>query len=238
MTPEPPRQAGSLSQTVYDRLHGRIASGDLAPGDLLPKEDLLAADMGVSRTVLREALAQLRHEGIIESKRGTGSRVIGLTRVGTPPIFAPAPPTSIADLQSCYEFRLGIEPCIAALAAERAGPEDLAALETTMHAFETAALAGELAANEDIAFHTALTRAARNSFYDRTIAAIAVPVEVGMQIARSFTGGRPVDRMSTTIAEHRAIVDAIRARDPQAARDAMCRHIEASMQRVFVGPQA
>jgi GntR family transcriptional regulator, transcriptional repressor for pyruvate dehydrogenase complex len=231
-----PRRTGNLSESVYDSILGRIVSGALPSGTLLPREGELAIEFGISRTVLREALARLRYEGLIVSKRGTGNRVVGSPTARPSPIFPSTPPHSIAELQACFEFRLGIEPNIAALAAERANRSDLEHIEASAKAFERAVEVGELGAEQDIAFHTAITRASQNSFYVRTIAAIAVPVEIGMRIARTLSTAPPPDRLATTIDEHRAILAALATGAPEQARAAMRRHIEASMERVFGGP--
>ncbi|RDW14733.1 FadR/GntR family transcriptional regulator [Paracoccus thiocyanatus] len=225
----------SLGENLYQTIAEQIASGGLPPGSLLPKEAEMAVQYGVSRTVLREALVRLRYEGQIESKRGTGNRVVGPAIARTEPIFAPAPPHSIADLRACFEFRLGVEPNIAALAAQRADRYDLNRIEAAAAALEHVIRSGELGAPQDIAFHTAITQAARNTYYVRTISAIAVPVEIGMKVAATLAPADPKARLQTTLDEHRAILQAIRDRDPEAARVAMRHHIESSMARVFTG---
>lgn len=225
----------SLGESLYQTLAEQIASGSLPPGSLLPKEAEMAAQYGVSRTVLREALVRLRYEGQIESKRGTGNRVVGPAIARAEPIFAPAPPHSIADLQACFEFRLGVEPNIAALAAQRADRYDLNRIEAAAAALEQVIRSGELGARQDIAFHTAITQAARNTYYVRTISAIAIPVEIGMKVAATLAPTDPKARLQTTLDEHRAILQAIHDHDSEAARAAMRHHIESSMARVFTG---
>jgi GntR family transcriptional repressor for pyruvate dehydrogenase complex len=231
----PEGRRGNLSDSVYDAIANKIASGGYAPGQLLPKEEELAQEYGVSRTVLREALIRLRHEGQIESKRGTGNRIVGPQVLRPAPMFVPVQPHSIADLQACFEFRQGLEPNIAALAALRADRSDLERIAASATALEKVVRSGSLGAEEDIAFHTAITMATRNTYYIRTITAIAVPVEVGMRIAGALAPTDPAARLQTTLDEHRAILRALEAQDPDAARQAMERHIEASMARVFTG---
>jgi DNA-binding FadR family transcriptional regulator len=223
---------GSLSEGIHETIRERIASGELPKGSLLPREEDLALQLGVSRTVLREALARLRHDGLIESKRGTGNRVIG-PQAKT--IFEAATPNSIADLEACYEFRLGIEPEIAALASQRIEADSLRRISEAARQLEIVVASGELGAEQDLAFHAAIASATQNSYYIQTIAAIAKPVEVGMRIARMLSSGISVERLVTTITEHRAILSALQKKDPAAARAAMEQHILASRQRVFVG---
>ncbi len=221
-----------LGDQVYTRLRTRITSGELGAGILLPRESDFAEQLGVSRTVLREALARLRHEGLVESKRGTGTRVLGAS---VPSIFAAAAPHSIADLEACYEFRMGLEPEVAALAARRRNAGGLDLIRQAHRAFEACAARDELGAAEDLAFHAAIAAATRNDYYIQTIAAIAKPVEVGLGIAKAFGPLRAADRLAPTIAEHRAIVESIGAQDPEAARAAMRAHVRASRDRVFQG---
>ncbi|MCV9938304.1 FadR family transcriptional regulator [Boseaceae bacterium BT-24-1] len=223
---------GSLSEGVHATIRERIASGELSKGSLLPREEDLALQLGVSRTVLREALARLRHDGLIVSKRGTGNRVVGPQGKT---IFEAAPPHSIADLEACYEFRLGIEPEIAALASQRAEPDSLRRITEAARRLEIVVASGELGAEQDLAFHAAIASATQNHYYIQTIAAIAKPVEIGMQIARMLSSGAPAERLATTISEHRAILSALQEKDAAASRAAMERHIIASQRRVFVG---
>ena len=223
---------GSLSEDVYHSFRSRIISGSLPAGTLLSREDMLSGELGVSRTVLREALARLRHDGLIESKKGTGSRVLQYQQ---PTIFQITPLHSIAELQACYEFRYGVEPDIAALAAERADELEIRRIENCAREMEAVVSSGNLGAEQDLAFHAAIATAAKNAYYIQTIAAIAGPVEVGLRVASALTPAPSHERLSATISEHQAIVDAIRNGDPAAARDAMQRHIKASRERVFIG---
>ncbi|MFG6082613.1 FadR/GntR family transcriptional regulator [Paracoccus litorisediminis] len=229
------RRRKSLGEGVYATIAGQIASGELPAGHLLPKEEELATEYGVSRTVLREALIRLRYEGQIETKRGIGNRVAGPPLARSEPMFEPAAPHSIADLQACFEYRMGVEPEIAALAAMRADRLDLTRIEAAAAALEQVLRSGELGAEQDIAFHTAITLASHNTYYIRTISAIAVPVEIGMKIAGTLAPSDPTARLQTTLDEHRAILQAIRDGNAEAARAAMRHHIESSMARVFTG---
>lgn len=231
----PRRRAGSLSEGVYGSIRARIDSGEFTQGSLLPKEDALALEFGVSRTVLREALTRLRHDGLIASKRGTGNRVLEERR---PTIFQAAPAHSIADLEACYEFRYGVEPEIAALAAQRADHAAIRRIDESTRQLEAVVASGHLGPEHDFAFHAAVANAARNEYYIQTIAAIAKPVAVGLKVAAALSTAEPVQRLTPTITEHRAILAAIKAGDPNGARTAMQDHIRASRERVFVGNSA
>lgn len=231
--PETERQG--VGDSVYARLRTQIMGGELVIGHLLPKEANLAVQLGVSRTILREALARLRHEGLIESKRGTGTRVLGPKTEVASTAFAVATPHSIADLEACYVFRLGVEPEVAALAATHVDAERLDAIRAAHLAFEACASRDALGAGEDLAFHAAIAAATGNSYYIQTIAAIAKPVEVALNIAKALGPENASERLLPTIAEHYAVMERIAVGDADGARTAMRAHINSSRNRVFQG---
>jgi DNA-binding FadR family transcriptional regulator len=181
---------------------------------------------------VREALARLRYDGLIESKRGSGSRI---TRKPTKTIFETAHPHSISDLQNCYDFRMGVEPQAAYLAARRRSEESLRRVELAQERLAACIKSDRLGAEEDIEFHSAIAAATENEYYVKTIAAIAKPVEVGLTVAKALSNAPARERLAPTLMEHARILDAIRLGDPDQARQAMHSHIEASRQRVFVG---
>ncbi|WP_344359667.1 FadR/GntR family transcriptional regulator, partial [Brachybacterium phenoliresistens] len=107
---------GSLSDGIYERIYKSISAGDWPVGTKLPSEVELAVQFGVSRPVVREAMLRLRIDGLIESRQGAGTRVIS---VPSRSVIEFAEPGSIADLQRCYEFRVGVEGEAAYVAAQR-----------------------------------------------------------------------------------------------------------------------
>ena len=119
------------------RIAGEIRSGRLAPGARLPTELELMAAMGVSRTVVREAVAALRAEGLVTTRQGSGAFVAAdASRV--PFRIDPDGLSSIADVLEVMELRLAIEVEAAALAAERITPERLAPIARALRAIEAA----------------------------------------------------------------------------------------------------
>ncbi len=211
-----------ISDLIAERLTRAIREGALQPGDRLPTELELARDFGVGRTSVREGLQKLRAHGLIESRKGLGAFVAA--NLEPDPLadferWAQSDPRAIEHL---VEGRFALEALAAALAALRATDEELAEIE---HHHLEHARAGErndgdavIAADE--AFHGTIIAAARNPFlqrmYDVFIAELTTfrrnTLALPWAVSRSAKG-------------HAAIVAALRARDPAAARRAMIDHL-------------
>ena len=123
---EPTKPEPSLAGEVYNRLLSEITSGSYRLNTRLPPEGELAKICGVSRPVLRDALARLREDGMIASRRGSGNYVL---RRPESAVLDFVPISSIADIHRCYEFRIGVESATAAWAARRRSHVDLEDLE-------------------------------------------------------------------------------------------------------------
>lgn len=223
---------GPLTDIVYTEMFKRIECGQWPTNVLLPREEELAVIFKVSRTVIREALARLRSEGMIVSKRGSGSRITGKPRRS---IFDAAHPHSISDLGNCYDFRIGFEPQAAYLAALRGNQAAFERIESAHERLSACITSDRLGAEEDIEFHMAISAATENDYYIKTIIAIAKPVEVGLLVAKTLSDSRASERFAPTIDEHARIMKAILTRKAEAARQYMLEHIEASRRRVFLG---
>ena len=164
--------AGSLPDRIYARVVEAILRGDFAPHNKLPTEEALSAQFGVSRPTVREALARLRSDGIIDSRRGAGSTVIRAP--GTPVVVA-TPVKSLADIERYYAFRSCVEMGAAAGAAEFRDADDLEALQLAFEALNTAMEGGESGTDEDVRFHLAIARASHNPFFVTTIDTTVAP---------------------------------------------------------------
>ena len=209
--------AGSLPDRIYARVVEAILRGDFAPHNKLPTEEALSAQFGVSRPTVREALARLRSDGIIDSRRGAGSTVIR----------APA------DIERYYAFRSCVEMGAAAGAAEFRDADDLEALQQAFEALNTAMEGGESGADEDVRFHLAIARASHNPFFVTTIDTTVAPIRQFIELARNATDKKSLARVRTTQAEHQAIVDAIVRRSPGDAAEAIRIHILNAKRRIF-----
>jgi DNA-binding FadR family transcriptional regulator len=221
-----------LSLTVYDRILDMIAQGAFAVNQRLPSESHLGALCGASRPVVREALARLREDGLIVSRKGSGSYVRSRPATG---LVAPPPVASIADVQRCFEFRAGIEPAAAALAARRWEPEDIRQIDAAMAALDACILAGVLGAEEDTLLHEAIADATHNQYHATIQRQLRPHIRAGMNVSRTLTLRRSRERLQQVQDEHVAIVAALRARDSDLAGARMKAHILAARQRMFEG---
>lgn len=223
--------ARNLTDEVTERIKKEIGSGRLTPGARLPTEQELMAAMGVSRTVVREAVAALRADGLVTTRQGSGAYVAAdVSRV--PFRIDPEGLSSIDDVLAVMELRQAIEVEAAALAAERVTPRRLAPMSRALRAIESAIRKGEGAVNEDFAFHLAIAEASGNPRFAELL---------------EFLGRHVIPRQSVRIAlsppaeqrqylmriqrEHGRIHEAIRNADPGAARKAMRHHLTGSLKR-------
>jgi GntR family transcriptional regulator, transcriptional repressor for pyruvate dehydrogenase complex len=227
--------SGPLAKTVHQALRASIVSGQYALDAKLPGEHELAAQFSVSRPIVRDALRLLREEGLVRSRRGAGSFVAARPRAAElrpSPSFAPV--ETIADIQRCYDFRLTLEPDQAYWAAVRWNAAALEEIAAALDLMRDATIAHLHREDADFAFHSAIAKATNNHYYHSTMAALKDNIFVGMKFhGYSLT---LADRgLEKVLGEHGAILDAIRARDADRARDLMRSHLEGSRDRVFEG---
>ncbi|MDR3473925.1 MAG: FadR/GntR family transcriptional regulator [Devosia sp.] len=222
-----------LSGAVYDGILQLIASGELPLNARLPSEVRLSVMFDASRPVVREALARMREDGLVVSRRGSGSYV---TRQPDLAVLQPNPVGSIADVQRCFEFRAGVEPAAARLAAVRWEPEDMRRIDEAMAALERCiADAAGLGADEDNRLHQAIADATHNQYHTLVQSSLRSHIAAGMNITRSLSLMRPEIRVRQVQDEHVAIVEAVRQRDPDAAFRFMEAHILNARRRMFEG---
>lgn len=225
-----PYRHDRLPDQIYEQILGQLGAGTLGLGDRLPSETQLARAFGVSRPVVRTALARLRADGLIESRQGAGSFVV---RVLSPQFVRQAPSGSIAELLRCYEMRVALESEAAALAAERRNARDLAAIEEQAAGLEREFHGPDAGSACDVAFHLAIARATQNHLFLRTLRMVRWPLRDGIAVARHIAQAAARDRMPIVLEEHAAVLDAIRRQDAQRARRAMRDHIERSRDRML-----
>jgi GntR family transcriptional repressor for pyruvate dehydrogenase complex len=233
----PPLPVRLVTERLSDRLAallgGQIDAGTLRPGDRLPTEAQLALAHGVSRTVVREAVHQLQSRQRVVSKQGSGVFV-----TAPPPnqalAFDPQVLGSIQSVAHVVEVRRALEGEIAALAAERATRTQVAAMRRALKAIDVAAAAGRDGVPEDLAFHRTIGEATGNPQFSLVLGFLEQYLREGMRITRGNEARRS-DFMDAVRREHRAIVDAISARDPAAARRRAREHMLHSEQRLIEG---
>ncbi len=226
-----------LLERVYRSLRHEITSGTFQSGDRLPSEHELAQRFFVSRPIVREALARLREERLIYSRRGAGSFIQlapeAEARAATHRL-AFAPVETVADIQRCYEFRLTLEPEHAYYAALRWNADALAAIAAAVAQLREATIACEHREDADFAFHAAVAEATNNHYFLASMNALREHIAAGMKRhGLALAGERAA--LADVFAEHADILAAIRCRDAVRARDLMRHHLENSRDRVFEG---
>jgi DNA-binding FadR family transcriptional regulator len=211
----------ALPDQIAARVVALITERHLKPGDRLPPERELAQAMGVSRSSLREALRALSVLGVTEMRHGDGTYLSALDPEALMRPFGLVLALNDGQLQELFEARRVIEPGLAALAAERIDEPTLEALRACMHDSAEAVPDEDAFMRIDLELHGLIARAASNSVLWHVIGSIS-----GMGLAsRRRTNPLPGLR-EQSVEDHREIVAALEARDPEAAAAAMLRHIE------------
>jgi GntR family transcriptional repressor for pyruvate dehydrogenase complex len=208
-----------------------IVGGRLAAGDALPREVTVAERFGVSRGVAREALRALEERGLVTVRHGSATTVNPRTDwdLFDPEVIAAAldGPAAVDLLAEYLECRVIVETEAAGLAAERAGDEQIADLEACLRRMEDALSVRGAQARErayhaaDVAFHAALVAATGNG----ALLSLVRRVDDALLAAR-YPLSRPAARRSRALPEHAAILAAVKARDPAAARAALRAHLD------------
>ena len=210
-----PHAHKQLPQWVADQLRSEILEGRLMPGEWL-RQERLAQEHGVSQMPVREALKQLASEGLVEHVPYRGARVVQFSA------------DDVEDLYACRAFIEGMAARFAAANITEDELAEVAALVPRMAACETPR---ELAEYRDLnrRFHGAIFTASRRSYLVRTLAQLwaAFPTMLWSNVPRVARDSVP-ERDAPDIEEHTAILDALRAHDPDAAERAVRRHIEAA----------
>ncbi len=217
-------QGASLVTAVVSQIEQRIEEGQLRAGDQLPSESVLGQQFGVSRTVVREALARLAAKGLVEVRNGAG----GGSTVREPSAALVSdslrrlfqPEADAEHHQRILEVRRLLEVEIAGLAAERHTPADLEQLDRILADNQAAGADRESFAQLDVAFHTALAAATQNELFTLLLDSLG-----GVLLPLRRLGYNTPGNPERALAYHRMILDAVRAGDGKAARRAMRAHL-------------
>ncbi len=222
----PPR---SLTHELVSRLAADIVEGKLAPGSRLPTEQEMIAATGVSRTVVREAVAHLRAEGLVMTRQGVGAFVVDNPR--RPFRINVADLKSLKEVIEVMELRTGIEIEAAGLAAERARPAQIKAVAAQLDAIDAAVGRGESGVDEDFGFHCAIAEATGNPQFRRFLEYLGRFI-IPRETIRGGPGAMaPAAYTRTFQQEHRQIYRAIKDGAVTQARGAMRQHLLNSRRR-------
>ena len=212
----------SMPEELASIILRQIDAGDFKLGEVLPSEQNLAAMFNVSRTVVREALARLKFEGIIQSKRGSGPMVCALP--GSREKYDLPSVSSVKERIGVMEFRFILEGECAALAALHRTEEQLTAMNAYLQEMQHAIDSGTSGLVADYRFHCLLAEAAHNNYMSSFIKFLSSKILSGVQNARSLYY-QDAQRALAALAEHRDIHDAIAARNGEEARNMTRTHI-------------
>lgn len=226
----PPRKP-KLAELVVDTLRQRIVAGEYRAGSKLPTESQMTTIFGVSRTVVREAIATLAADGLVQSRQGAGVFVIGHAAAMFTAIGADKS-NKISVALNVLEVRMGIEIESAGLAAVRRSASQDAAIHEAYNEFDRLLALGIPTGKTDFAIHRAIAAATNNPFYIEVLDALGsrtIPCDVA-----SPWGTESVltqEYQTGLQREHKQIIDAISDGDADAAREAMRQHLSRSQDR-------
>ncbi|MTI16026.1 FadR family transcriptional regulator [Rhodobacteraceae bacterium RKSG542] len=226
----------NLSNAVYEQLKGSIESGEFPQGLKLPTESTLCDRFGVSRPVVRSVMERLRDEGVIETVRGSGSFVLKgkspeAATANSDPVNACSHTMmtykfqGIGDIIKCQETRMAFEGEMAALAAERRDQADIDAMEQALREIIENNISGTSTVDADMKFHETIVLATKNDFAIALYETMRPHVKIGINMSSGLYTVLPDFAVRHGLQEHRAILEAIKAGDPERARWEMRNHI-------------
>lgn len=220
----------TLSEQVADVMVDQIEKGAFKPGERLPAEMTLADKFGVSRTVIREALARLKYDGLLESRQGSGGTVAetGHKRAFR---FKGLEDADDKDIGHLYELRAVLEGYTATLAAMRRSTEDLETLQRYLKEMSQALEKEGEGARPDARFHQRIAHASGNPYLMTFMQFLDEKLQYAIKQARDHT--RLYPGLSELVQkEHEAILQAIVAGDPDKARKAALTHVRQAARRL------
>ena len=215
-----PVKRSRIYEHIVEQIRALIREGRWAPGDQIPPERELAERFRVSRTSVREALRALEMQGVIDSRQGGGTFVRTADTEALVPPLAAAIMRGRRELAEVLEVRELIEPGIARHAATRATAEHIGELETLLERQRQCIAEGRSFVDEDTAFHYTLARAADNHILLRLHNLI---LDLLRESRQSYL--HVPDRPQTSLRGHEAVLNAVKARDAEAAYAASLAHI-------------
>lgn len=219
-----------LTQQLVSQITGDITGGRLRPGSRLPTEKEMMSATGVSRTVVREAVACLRADGLVVVRHGVGAFVADSAR--RPFRIEMQDLHSLHEVLQVMELRTGVEIEAAGLAAERGEAAQTRKIGEAYEMIESAVERGETAVDEDFSFHCSIADATGNEQFRRFLEFLGRFIIPRQSIRQTLR--RPEDHhayLRLIQKEHFDIVEAIRAGAPAPARAAMRRHLVNSRRR-------
>lgn len=213
----------NLSNIVFEEMKKRIFAGTYKEGVILPTQDVLAKEFGVSRTVMRDAFHKLSSLGLVESQQGRGSFVRNSSAVNVMSSVLESFKMDEASIQDLMQARFYIEQIIARLAASKASEEELNYLRENVEAMEKAVLAGDLQTfvSVDLDFHQKLSEISQNLVLHKILSIIR-------EMMKNFFDGfsKTPGVVPRAVMYHQDIYRALQERDADRAEQKMKEHLK------------
>lgn len=200
-----------LSEEVYDYLKKRVLNGSIPPAVWL-RESEIAAQLNVSRTPVREAIRRLAQEGLVEASPNRGVRIRE---------------TTLQEVLDAYEVRANIEALAARLASERASLAELEAIGSLVERMSQNPNDSKLQLELDIQFHQAIANASHNGTLIDHVSSLSDRM---LRVRRLTHSRHAAGGVLVQVEQHRAIAEALNARDSQRAEALMASHIQGFIQ--------
>ena len=209
-----------MHEGLGEKFRALIREGSLKPGDRLPSERVLAEQFQVSRSSVREAIRSLELQGLVISKRGSGTFINTDNLESMAALIASTLSAGNGALKHIFEMRHILEPQIAALAAQRADQEQIHEMERILETQSEEIQYGRTGADADTAFHFSLAAATQNSALMKVVSA----VEDILHRSRDQSFQEP-GRPQRSLESHRNILKMVQSGDAEGARRAMEHHL-------------
>lgn len=227
----PPKVRQNLTEKVVFALRERIQKGQLDAGAKLPTEQQLIVEFSVSRTVIREAISALKADKLVESRQGAGVFVLAASAKEETFAFLQENLKTISSVIEALELRAAVEVGAAELAAQRCSPAQEAALYAKFNCFQEKVMSGEVSEAEDFAFHIAIAKATNNQKFIDFLTLLGRNTIPRSDLRLKANLQRDPDLEQQILNEHKMILEAISARDPKRASQAMHQHLSQGAER-------
>jgi len=204
----------SVVDLVIERIKEAILAKELRPGDFLPTETELVANLGVSKTSVREAIKMLQAQGVVDVRRGRGTKIRENIGEG---VIAPLVYQLLlagGTIQELIDFRVMFEPAYTVMAMNRATQEDIDRISETIDVLEDAIKNNRQTAREDLAFHLEILRSTRNPLVIRV-------GETIMELFNISIGYAVTSYPEIALRNHKRIFEAFREKDENKLREAI-----------------
>ncbi|HXP95748.1 MAG TPA: FadR/GntR family transcriptional regulator [Telmatospirillum sp.] len=219
----------SRCSQVVELLSADIRSGIYRPKDRLPTEQDMIVRFGVSRTVIREALASLKAEGLVITRQGSGA-FVAENSIAPPFRISPDDMHSIPQKLHVLRLRLAVEVEAAGMAALHRNARTLARIGHCLDLLDESLKAGTGIGQRDYEFHLAIAAATANPYFERFIRFLRSALPPGREIDPALKDPKVwLDYFTRVQKQHRQIYIAIRDRDPENARKAVRAHLESTL---------